>query len=84
MKKDKDITRREALEKLAKLSVYSAPTVTVLLTAKKSYAQTSQAMDVFNEPVIDIVCMSFIMNFGGISGHDGTWSTFNDTNMDCP
>ena len=36
-----NISRREALERLAKLSVYTAPTVTTLLNPKLSYAMGS-------------------------------------------
>jgi len=35
------LKRREALKKLAKLSAYSAPTVTVLLSSSLSHAQGS-------------------------------------------
>lgn len=39
--KPKDISRREALQKLRTLTAYTAPTVVSLLMAEKSYAQVS-------------------------------------------
>lgn len=40
---DKDLTRRAAIEKLAKLSAYTAPTVVALLSASSSHALGSCA-----------------------------------------
>lgn len=52
---ENSLSRREALNSLAKLSVYSAPTVTTLLTAQLSYAQTSQAVNSPDPTVMTIV-----------------------------
>lgn len=39
-----DVNRRDALKKLAKLSVYTAPAVTTMLASQASYAQGSCAI----------------------------------------
>ena len=85
--KDKNITRRQALESLAKLSAYSAPTVTTLLSAQLSYAQTSAVLnDPVNQNNIFVrLCERgiFVENLGSGAGNDRGWSSNNDTSGDC-
>lgn len=79
------ITRREALEKLAKLSAYSAPAVTALFTAQQSYAQTSEANMNLNNGQIEMECEQFGDLTGnlGNDGGSGWGAAFNDTTGDC-
>ena len=48
--KKKQLSRRQAIEKLAKLSVYTAPTVTALLVAQESWAVGSCKGNMTNFP----------------------------------
>jgi len=90
-KESQSISRREALAKLAKLSVYSAPTVTVLLTGQKSYAQTSEANNGYSDGNLppgnaSKVAQCLAMNRANLAGNLGNNAGGNnnsDTESDC-
>jgi len=78
-----DISRREALSKLAKLSAYTAPTVITLLSAETSYAQSSEAQMNLNMGQISSICMS-LSNLPGELGNDTSGGFFGSNNSaDC-
>jgi len=86
--KNSDITRREALEKLAKLSVYSAPTVVTLLSAQTSYAQTSETLNNATNANRGNVIACVDMNFGKTNltmglGNNAGGSGSGDDPSDC-
>ncbi len=64
-----NISRRDALAKLAKLSAYTAPSVITLLTAEQSHAQSSEALMNLNNGQINNWC-SMYNDFGGTQGND--------------
>lgn len=81
-----DLKRREALAKLAQISVYTAPAVITLLVPNNVHAQTSYATTI---PWAQASCMynDDLGEQGNVAlGNDAGWSSNwmpNDTAGDC-